>query len=64
MNRYARMKRASKSNGGKKQFVDNQKKVVRGVLLLIISTLHELMNERPSQDLINVCVQYQQLMEV
>ena len=39
MNRYARMKRASKSNGGKKQFVDNQKKVVRGVLLLIISTL-------------------------
>ena len=39
MSRYARLKRASKNNGGKKQFVDNQKRVVRGVLLLIISTL-------------------------
>ncbi len=39
MKRYARMKRANKGDGGKKQFVDNQKRVVRGVLLLIISTL-------------------------
>ena len=39
MSRYAIMKRSSKNNSGKNQFVDSQKRIVRGVLLLIFSTL-------------------------
>tara|TARA_Y100001958_G_C20973760_1_gene367686 strand:+ start:381 stop:731 length:351 start_codon:yes stop_codon:yes gene_type:complete len=39
MSRYGTMKRSSKNSRGKRQFVDSQKRIVRGVLLLIFSTL-------------------------